>query len=253
MQYYVYALARPTKGEWAVFYIGKGSKRRVFAHENEARSGCKCHKCNIIRKVWKEGSDIQRYILLTTESEQEAFEYEREMIALHGRDNLCNHTAGGEGGGVFGRIVSEETRRKTSMAQKGIPKGTTITEEGRRKLSDIHKGNAYRLGKNHSEATRLKMSEVRKARAEDPQWRARVGEATRKNWQNPKIKEKQRESLKQVAADPAWRAKISVASKRAWQSPEHREKQKAGMAAYFSHRREERQRQADATDPKQDQ
>jgi hypothetical protein len=148
MQYYVYALARPTKGEWAVFYIGKGSKRRVFAHESEARSGHRCHKCNIIRKVWRNGGEIQRYILLTTESEQEAFDYEVAMIELHGRKNLANRTAGGEGGGMFGRIVSEETRGRMSMAQKGKPRGTTITEAGRRKLSVIHKQrNAYARAK----------------------------------------------------------------------------------------------------------
>jgi hypothetical protein len=59
--FYVYALARPNT---KVFYVGKGTKRRVFHHENEARAGHNCHKCNVIRKVWKEGGEIQRYILL---------------------------------------------------------------------------------------------------------------------------------------------------------------------------------------------
>lgn len=93
-QFYVYVLARPNG---KVFYVGKGSKRRVFGHEAEARRGCKCHKCNVIRKVWKQGGEIQRYIVFTTNDEQAAFDYERETIALHGRDNLVNYTDGGDG------------------------------------------------------------------------------------------------------------------------------------------------------------
>ena len=72
--FYVYVLARPNN---KVFYVGKGKGYRINAHEGYATRGCTCHKCNIIRKIWRNGGEVQRYIVFTTESENEAFEYER--------------------------------------------------------------------------------------------------------------------------------------------------------------------------------
>lgn len=137
--FYVYALARPVRIkrqlEWRVFYVGKGKGRRVFDHENEAKSGHQCHKCNIIRKVWREGGEIQRYVLLTTENEQEAFDYERELIAFHGRENLCNHTDGGEGSSN----PSDETRARMSETHKGRPH----SEEHRQRISQSNTGKKH--------------------------------------------------------------------------------------------------------------
>lgn len=99
MQYYVYVLARPNG---KVFYVGKGKGKRVFGHEAEARSGHTSHKCNVIRKIWKNGGQVQRYIIFTTDDEQEALEYERETIALYGLHNLTNQTTGGERAFVMG-------------------------------------------------------------------------------------------------------------------------------------------------------
>jgi hypothetical protein len=92
--FYVYLLCRPNGKP---FYVGKGKSRRIYDHEKEARGSCKCHKCNVIRKIWRYGGEVQRYIVFTTNDEQAAFAYECELIALHGRGNLCNLTDGGEG------------------------------------------------------------------------------------------------------------------------------------------------------------
>lgn len=110
-RFYVYLLARPNG---KVFYVGKGSKKRTFAHETEAKSGCRCHKCNVIRKIWRNGGEVHRHIVFTTDSEDEAFEYEREQISLYGRKNLCNHTDGGDGV----RNLSDEARARISAAMK---------------------------------------------------------------------------------------------------------------------------------------
>lgn len=115
-KYYVYILARPNGKP---FYVGKGAGNRIYEHDGEARKGHKCHKCNVIRKIWKQGGEFQRYIVLTTDDEQEAFAHERELIALYGRENLCNLTDGGEG--CSGRQVSAETREKMRKARKGVP------------------------------------------------------------------------------------------------------------------------------------
>lgn len=140
--YYVYVLARPNGKP---FYIGKGKGARVFAHDIEAKSGHKCHKCNVIRKIWRSGSEYQRYIVFTTDVEQDAHGYERELIALHGRENLCNLTDGGEG--CSGRVVSAETREKMSIrfkGRKGTRLGHTNSPEHRRKISLAQKGKKLR-------------------------------------------------------------------------------------------------------------
>jgi LEM3-like protein/NUMOD3 motif-containing protein len=131
--YYVYILARPNG---VPFYVGKGKGSRLFDHDAEARSGHKCHKCNVIRKIWKQGKEIQRYTVFTTMNEQEALAYECELIASYGRENLTNLTDGGEG--VSGMKHTEETRRKIAEAGRGRP--SPKSAEQRRKLSAALKG-----------------------------------------------------------------------------------------------------------------
>lgn len=105
--YYVYILCRPNGKP---FYVGKGKGNRVYDHDAEARKGHRCHKCNTIRKVWKQGGTIQRYIVFTTDDEQEAYQEEKRLIASYGRKNLTNGTDGGEG--QAGRVgeLSGKTR-----------------------------------------------------------------------------------------------------------------------------------------------
>jgi len=82
------------------------------------------------------------------------------------------------------KTVSEETRRKLSLAGKGINnpfygkhhsketklkislanKGREISEETRRKLSRCHIGNTNRLGKHHSKETKDKISNFQKGK-----------------------------------------------------------------------------------------
>lgn len=110
-RFYVYVLCRPNGKP---FYVGKGQGPRVYHHEKEARTGHKCHKCNVIRKIWKQGGQVQRYIVLETDNEQEAFDYERQTIVMYGRENLCNQTDGGEGASG----LSEETRKSLAWDRK---------------------------------------------------------------------------------------------------------------------------------------
>lgn len=184
-EHYVYVLARPNG---RVFYVGKGQGNRIMAHERKARGDCRCHKCNVIRKIWRDGGEVQRYTVFTTSDEQAAFAYERELIAFYGRKNLCNQTDGGEGAAVFGREVSEETREKLRVANKGrrppplTPEGRARisaassrrkgqpgkphTAESRAKISAAHKGRRpWSAGRKHSEETKAKMSRAHKGRA----------------------------------------------------------------------------------------
>lgn len=89
-QYYVYALAYPQgychNGDDlsdVVFYIGKGTDNRIDSHEMEAgnrNSTCYCKKCKVIRKIWADGKQVQKYKLLEGLKESEAFAFERKCI-----------------------------------------------------------------------------------------------------------------------------------------------------------------------------
>lgn len=63
-----------------------------------------------------------------------------------------------------GKLVSEETKRKISEAQKGKP-GKPHSEETKRKMSETRKGKpSGRKGKHHSEESKRKMSEAHKGK-----------------------------------------------------------------------------------------
>jgi LEM3-like protein len=131
--FYVYVLARPNGKP---FYVGKGARRRIYDHEIEARRGHVCHKCNIIRKIWNQGGQVQRYTIFTTTNEQEAFDYECEIIALYGRSNLTNQTDGGEGASghklpdhVRRMLIERNTGRKDSIERRN--KIATTQTKGR--------------------------------------------------------------------------------------------------------------------------
>lgn len=100
-RFYVYVLVLP---DGTPFYVGKGQRQRLFAHERE--SACPTefsHKLNSIRAVIRDGGAIQYAIDLLTDDEGAAHTRERELIGLIGRRNqhdagpLTNHTDGGEG------------------------------------------------------------------------------------------------------------------------------------------------------------
>ena len=159
-----------------VFYVGIG------AEENRAFKKGRRNKYwhNIVNKVGYSINIIHKDI-----DWEDACKIEKLLIEKYGRKdlgkgNLVNMTDGGEG--VFGLIMSEETRRKMSEAQKGnksinfgktlseetrrkmseANKGKTLSEETRWKMSEARKGNTIMLGKTHSEETRRKMSEAQK-------------------------------------------------------------------------------------------
>ena len=159
-RFYVYLLARPNN---KVFYVGKGQKKRVLDHEREAQSACPCHKCNVIRKIWRDGGEVQRYIVFTTDDEHEALAHERAQIALYGRKNLCNRTDGGEG--PLG--LTPEQRAKRGAASRGKPRHG-YGDAFRRKLSEAQKGK--KRGP-RSEATRAKLKVLAQQRYEQTGWK----------------------------------------------------------------------------------
>jgi len=104
MNFYVYELIDPRDG--SVFYVGKGQRSRIKAHEAEARKGKQSPKCEIIRAIWAGGHQVQSRIVKRFKTDIEAYKYEAERIAEIGRDKLTNRRDGGIGGRVkFGAVV----------------------------------------------------------------------------------------------------------------------------------------------------
>lgn len=109
----VYLHRRLTDGK--VFYVGKGDIKRAF------RSTLRSNYWK--RIVSKHGYTIDIYAKGL--QEWYAFELEIDLISYYGRENLCNMTDGGEG--TSGRIVSEISKKKCSISNKGTrPSDITI-------------------------------------------------------------------------------------------------------------------------------
>lgn len=86
---YVYVLCRPDR---TPFYVGKGVSRRVLAHEAEARQNhpmgeTNPFKCNLIRKIMRQGHGLFYAIdsVFPREREQASLEREAALIARIGR------------------------------------------------------------------------------------------------------------------------------------------------------------------------
>lgn len=221
-RFYVYVLCRPNGKP---FYVGKGTRRRIYGHEQEARSGHDCYKCRIIRKTWRSGGEIQRYTVFTTDDEQEAYAYERELIALHGRSNLANGTDGGEGGsGRHATAAERELRREFRKAMWNDPEyrarmtaksqALAADPEWRAKLSASGK---VRFA---DPAERERSSKAQLKRYEDPAEHAKQSAVNHIRWSDPE----QRRRLAERNRTPEMRAKLSATRKAQWADPEYRAK-----------------------------
>lgn len=101
-RFYVYVLLRP---DGRPFYVGKGTKRRVFEHELEARrhhpiGEVNPFKCNVIRKIIREGGEITYKIdaIFDQADEMHCLEHEASLIKKYGRlheGGILTNLAGG--------------------------------------------------------------------------------------------------------------------------------------------------------------
>lgn len=184
-RFYTYAYLREDR---TPYYIGKGTAKRLYVKG---------------RKDIRPPKDKSRIIFLKQNlTEEEAFKHEIYMISVFGRKDLRtgilhNRTNGGDGSS--GVIVSEETKRKMSEANKGksLSQATkrkmseakkNQTEETRKKISQANKGRKYNeeqrklmsersKGRKHSEETKKKMSDQRKGRVFSEEHKQKIREA----------------------------------------------------------------------------
>lgn len=91
--FYVYQLIDPRTMK--PFYIGKGKDNRIDDHEKDAARGIIHPKCSKIREIQKSGMVVIKEKIKHFSDEDQAFEYEKQLIAKIGMDQLTNLTAGG--------------------------------------------------------------------------------------------------------------------------------------------------------------
>ena len=128
-----------------IFYIGIGSLKRPYNKISR----------NIYWKRITNKTNYEIQILKSDLSLEDAIELEKILINYYGRSNnktgiLCNLTDGGEG--VFGMVVSKETKLKISNTLKG----RKPLIESRNKMSISHIGNKL------SKETKEKISNIMK-------------------------------------------------------------------------------------------
>ena len=173
--YYTYAYLRE---DGTPYYIGKGSGKRVYSK---------------IRSVSIPPKD--RILILKKDlTEDRAFQHEKYMIAVFGRNDLGtgilhNKTDGGEG--VSGRIYTEEQKQKITQSKLGKNfgmvgenhhmYGKTHTPEARKKMSEKVSGEKHPMygkkgkehhsyGYRHTEESRKQMSEISRIRNANRRW-----------------------------------------------------------------------------------
>lgn len=91
--FYVYLLIDPETDQ--VFYVGKGTGNRIFAHLAFAiKSPKETDKLNKIREIRRKGLEVKYLIHRHGLSEKEAFEVEASLIDFIGLDSLTNRVTG---------------------------------------------------------------------------------------------------------------------------------------------------------------
>jgi len=96
------------------FYVGKGKNKRKYSHLKMKDTHNK-HKNNIIKKIFELNTIPEIITIKENMSEEEAFELEKKLVKLIGRENigtghLTNLTDAGEG--TSGAIWSDESKEK---------------------------------------------------------------------------------------------------------------------------------------------
>ena len=86
-KWYLYQLIDPR--DHTVFYIGKGTGKRIHAHEKEARNGVCSDKCNKIKDIWADNLQIEKKIIAYFNDEKYAYQTEADWI--RNTPNLTNN------------------------------------------------------------------------------------------------------------------------------------------------------------------
>jgi hypothetical protein len=185
-KWYVYVDYKPCG---TPFYVGKGKIERIKKLNRVNK-----HHLNICKKYpdWYRTVEFEGL-------EQDCFNKEIELIALHGRidtnsGTLCNRTNGGEG--VSGSTAWNKGKPMLPhVLQKliAVNTGKKASIETKMKMSAAQK-KVVKVGVPHTEEAKAKMSKTRKGVNHTPEWKQRISDLIKANWALRKSA-KQQESL----------------------------------------------------------
>jgi hypothetical protein len=218
--FYVYEHVRPDTG--AVFYVGKGRRRRAYA----LKGGRNQRHERVVNKLAEAGLSVSIAIVADGLSEEQAFRLERERIALWRVNNapLVNMTDGGEGTSGLpswrkGKPPSpKEMERLRALA--AAQRGKSLSPERVAKMAEAARGRV------HSPETRAKIAAANRLRVWSPETGAKISAATtgkhggpksaqtRERMRKPKSPEHRAKLRKPRSAEA--RARMSVAQYRRW-------------------------------------
>jgi hypothetical protein len=161
---FIYALIDPITRE--IRYVGKANNPYNRLNKRHGHLSCErtCHKTYWIRSLLKQNLKPTYCILEQCSSKKKIWsERERDWIAFGKKIGwpLTNETNGGEGGGMLGRHLSEEHKRKLRRANKGRRFGP-LSESAKQNISKSLIGNTRTKGMHHSEKTKQLMRKPHK-------------------------------------------------------------------------------------------
>lgn len=235
---YVYRDPRPNKNNVPV-YVGKGQDNRAYDHwDNPSRCHNK-HLKNLLNFLKRENLEPIIQIIFNTESEEDAFTKEIEMIALFGRKDknqgtLFNLTDGGEGLTNIG----EEALARRNAGIKSAHSTVEARERNRQQAlsswadPDTRHRILTSIRENASDPTyREHLSEAISAARSTDESRNKSSEISLQNWQNPEYVEKWHESHAEAMQSASEISRKSAATKAGWENPETRRKREEGIRA----------------------
>jgi NUMOD3 motif len=222
--FYVYQLRAET--EECPFYVGKGQGNRKSQHVCDARRGKKSLKDSKIRKYEKAGIKILIEILFRSESEEECFALEVELIKSYGRRDkglgcLTNQTDGGEGSS--GASFSDERKQQMSAIMSGrvrdadhcrniskVKTGHLVSEKTKAKISrsltgrKLHPDHVEKLrksstGRVYSEETKAKISAAHTGRMVPEAQKLQISKTLKGHKRNESSVDKSSKYSRQVA------------------------------------------------------
>lgn len=154
--FYVYEHWRPDRDE--PFYVGKGrgGRANLMARRNR-------HHKAIQAKLHRLGLSVEVRIVASGLSEEDAFNLEKQQIAMYSSNgiDLANMTIGGEG--PAGRI-GLRGEKNPNFGKPSPMRGKKMTDEQRHKISIAMKGKKTRLGAVLSDETKRKIAKAHKGK-----------------------------------------------------------------------------------------
>ncbi len=139
--YYVYGLIDPRSKQ--IFYIGKGTKNRVFDHEKESLSSLDSEKLKLktIADIKGDGLEVEKIIINSNLTEEEAFAAEASLI------NAFNYV---NNAGLTNIVAGHHSKEALSVDEYERINGAVLLEEKdiRHKILVIKVSKFYKKGMN---------------------------------------------------------------------------------------------------------